>query len=135
VENKVFLRSHSRREALKILGVGIATAGSLLAVQGCESKPEPKKKTLGAEPATPTSTACGDTTPLDEAAKSMRQTLQYREQSADAAKNCSGCALYVAPAAGGKCGGCKLFAGGVNPAGYCLSYAPAAPGAASGKPG
>jgi hypothetical protein len=68
---------------------------------------------------------CKEAAPIDEASKSLRRALQYKEKSAEAGKNCAGCAQFEA-AKFGACGGCKLFTGAVNPAGHCLSYAPKA---------
>ena len=56
----------------------------------------------------------------------MRTTLQYVEKSPHADKMCKGCAQYDATKHN-PCGGCKLFAGPVQPGGHCLSFAPMAP--------
>jgi hypothetical protein len=68
---------------------------------------------------------CKDKAPIDEASKGLRRALQYKEKSAEAGKNCLGCAQYNVGTYG-DCGGCKLFTGAVNPGGHCLSYAPKA---------
>ncbi len=124
------IRRHDRRQVLKIVGVGMATATGLLALSACESKPAAKPKPMlgGGEQPAPSS-ACQDKIPVDDATKGMRTALQYKEKSDDPAKKCSGCVQYLA-AKYDNCGGCKLFAGGVNPEGFCVSYAPS-----STKPG
>ncbi len=84
-----------------------------------------------AAPAQPTAAAntgdvnCKEAAPIDETSKGLRRALQYKEKSAEAGKNCAGCAQYEA-AKYGACGACKLFTGAVNPGGHCLSYAPKA---------
>lgn len=91
---------------------------------------EPAAPADPAAPAQPTAAANGDlnckeAAPIDEASKGLRRALQYKEKSAEAGKNCAGCAQFEA-AKFGACGGCKLFTGAVNPGGHCLSYAPKA---------
>ena len=53
----------------------------------------------------------------------MRETLQYVEATADPAKTCDNCQLYVAAEAGAACGGCQIIKGPINPKGYCASWA------------
>lgn len=53
------------------------------------------------------------------------RALQYKEESDQADKKCSGCAQFEGKKYG-DCGACKLFTGAVNPNGVCLSYAPIA---------
>jgi hypothetical protein len=46
---------------------------------------------------------------------------QFKYQTKpNGAKKCSGCALFVSPAA------CKVVKGKISPNGYCMSYAPKA---------
>lgn len=91
--------------------------------------PEPAAKPP--EPGEPTAAKaggelnCKEKAPIDETSKGLRRALQYKENSAEAGKNCQGCAQYTVGTYG-DCGGCKLFTGAVNPAGHCLSYAPKA---------
>ena len=97
-----------RRRALQILGAGLGAAGGVLALAGSEAHAE----TLN----------CKNKVAVDPAAAQVRRTLQYAEKSNTPGKRCDNCAQWEA----GKykeCGGCKLFAGAVNPAGYCLSWA------------
>ncbi len=59
---------------------------------------------------------------VDAKSKQMRKTLQYKDKADDAAKACEKCAQFE-KGKYGDCGGCKLFAGPVQPAGSCLSFA------------
>ena len=96
-----------RRRMLQMLGAGLG-ATSVLALASSEARAE----TLN----------CNKQVPLDPAALQMRRSLQYKEKSNTPGKKCSNCLQYEA----GKfkeCGGCKLFGGGVNPEGTCLSWA------------
>jgi hypothetical protein len=98
-----------RRRALQILGAGLGAASGVLALTGSEAR---AAETLN----------CKTKVAIDPAAAQMRRTLQYAEKSNVPGKRCDNCAQWEA----GKykdCGGCKLFAGAVNPAGYCLSWA------------
>ena len=98
-----------RRRALRILGAGLGAAGGVLALASSEAR---AAETLN----------CKNKVPIDPAAAQVRRTLQYAEKSTVPGKRCDNCAQWEA----GKykeCGGCKLFAGAVNPAGYCLSWA------------
>jgi hypothetical protein len=121
-----------RRRVLQVIGAGLsAAAGGLVVLGGCNKS--------GGQAATGGESAgggaakggsCQDRVEVDETAAQLRKTLQYKEKSDTQEKKCSGCAQFEANKYG-DCGGCKLFAGGVNPEGVCLSYAPkAAPGAA-----
>lgn len=67
---------------------------------------------------------CKDTEGLNTAAKQLRTTLEYQDQSPHGeAKNCVNCQFYrTAPK--NECGGCTLVQGPINPAGYCNSWAP-----------
>lgn len=131
-----------RRKALTL--VGVTAAGSLLAL-ACGNNaatpptpttPTPPPTPPPATPTTPTATAtpaatgeldCKDKGPIDDASKTMRRALQYKEKTDTPEKKCSGCVQYVAAAAGAECGGCKLFTGPVNPNGVCLSWVPIKP--------
>jgi High potential iron-sulfur protein len=98
-----------RRRALRLLGAGLGAAGGLLALTGPEARADAGLN-------------CKTKVTVDPPAQQMRRTLQYAEKSNTPGKKCENCLQYEA----GKykeCGGCKLFAGAVNPAGYCLSWA------------
>jgi hypothetical protein len=97
-----------RRRALQILGAGLGAASGVLALTGRKARAAALN--------------CSKKVPMDAAAVQMRRNLQYTEKSTTPGKKCSNCAQYEA----GKykeCGGCKLFQGGVNPEGNCLSWA------------
>ncbi len=125
-----------RREALKLFGFGLTSAGALLALAGC-SKGAEQAAAPAAAPTPAAGGLCQFRVPVDEAAKQMRRNLQYREKSDDPNKHCSACSQFIAGKYG-DCGGCKLFDGGVSPGGVCLSFAPlgapAAPGAPASAP-
>jgi hypothetical protein len=126
-----------RRRALKLVGIGLTSVGGILALAGC--KKEEAAEVPAAKPTAPTGGGlCQFKVPVDEAARQMRRTLQYQEKSNQPGKKCGTCSQFEAGKYG-ECGGCKLFGGGVNPEGVCLSYAPlgapAAPGAPAAVPG
>jgi high potential iron-sulfur protein len=97
-----------RRRALQILGAGLGAVSGVLALAGTEAHAAELN--------------CKNKVPVDPTAVQMRRTLQYAEKSTAPGKKCATCAQFEA----GKykeCGGCKLFAGAVNPEGNCLSWA------------
>ncbi len=99
----------NRRRALQILGAGLGAASGVLALASTEAHAEAALN-------------CKTKIPVDPAAMQVRRNLQYKEKSEQPGKKCSNCAQFEA----GKykeCGGCKLFAGAVNPEGSCLSWA------------
>ncbi|HVP61275.1 MAG TPA: high-potential iron-sulfur protein [Myxococcaceae bacterium] len=99
----------NRRRALQILGAGLGAASGVLALASTDVHAEAALN-------------CKNKIPVDPAAVQIRRNLQYAEKSTQPGKKCSTCAQYEA----GKykeCGGCKLFAGAVNPEGSCLSWA------------
>jgi High potential iron-sulfur protein len=98
-----------RRRALQILGAGLGAVGGVLALNGPEARAQAGLN-------------CKNKVPMDPAAVQMRRTLQYTEKSITPGKKCSNCAQFEA-AKYKECGGCKLFAGAVNPEGNCLSWA------------
>lgn len=138
-----------RRQALRVLGVGM-TVGSASLWAACSEPatdakakpaappaPEAPKPTQAAaaptpvaeapKPAAPVDELCANQGVVDDASRTMRQNMQYLAKSDKPGKQCSSCAQYVANTAGGPCGTCKLFTGPVNPAGICLAYAPTQP--------
>lgn len=99
----------NRRRALQLLGAGLGAASGVLALASTDARAEAALN-------------CKNKVPVDPAAVQMRRNLQYAEKSNQPGKKCSNCAQFEA----GKykeCGGCKLFAGAVNPEGSCLSWA------------
>lgn len=93
-----------------VTGAALAGAGAILTECKKDDKPAAAKA------------ACNDTTGLSKDDIQQRTNLQYVDNSADAAKQCQGCALFIAPAAGAACGGCNLIKGPVSPTGYCTSW-------------
>jgi hypothetical protein len=64
---------------------------------------------------------CTDTTGVDPAAVALRQAQAYVDKSTTSGRNCTNCSFYQA-AADGQCGACTLFAGPINPEGYCNGW-------------
>lgn len=71
---------------------------------------------------TPDYNSCADVSMLTPEEQQIRKTLGYVNETADAAKNCANCKLYVAPASGSVCGGCTIMKGTVSPTGFCNSW-------------
>lgn len=117
-----------RREAIQMLGMGITAVG-FLAREAIAAEPKAAPKAAPAAAPAPAAAAgpesCKAAAPIDDASKSLRRALQYKEKSDQADKKCSGCAQFEGKKYG-DCGACKLFTGAVNPNGVCLSYAPIA---------
>ncbi|HAA58865.1 MAG TPA: hypothetical protein DCE42_29145 [Myxococcales bacterium] len=96
----------SRRDLLRVAAsLGVAVVGGTTLLSGCK-KSDP----------------CGDLKGVPEAQVKLRNSLQYKAQSDFAAKNCANCNLYIAPAGGSSCGGCKTFKGPVAPKGWCKMW-------------
>jgi hypothetical protein len=109
-------------QRLSLFGAAGIGASSLLAACGGG---EQQTSTPAADTPAPAAEGftCTDTSGLTEAEVTMRTQLQYVDESPDPAKVCSGCALFVAPAAGGQCGTCQVVKGPIHPDGYCTSWA------------
>lgn len=123
-----------RRRALQVIGASFTAAGGLLVLSGCNKG---GGQGAGQGAGQGGAGSCAAKIEVDETAATLRRTLQYKEKADDPAKKCSVCAQFEAERyAGLGCGGCKLFAGAVNPEGGCLSFAPkgAPPAAAGGAP-
>ena len=130
-DDKVGSKLIGRRRTLQLLGVGLATGGSLLAVGGCKDDSKGGGATSGGE--APGTSAKDCRSSVDDASKQLRRTLQYKAEAVDAAKKCKVCVQFQ-KGAYGDCGGCKLFTGPVNPEGGCLSFAPIGSDAAPAVP-
>jgi hypothetical protein len=76
----------------------------------------------GACKSEPKALSCADTTGLLPTDVQIRTTLAYVEASVEPGKACNQCQQFVAPAAAGSCGTCKVLKGPVNPTGYCKSF-------------
>lgn len=105
-----------RRHLFVLSGAALATLG--LAACGQDDKSGGADTGKTAQP----TKGKGCDAPVDAKSKQMRKTLQYVEKSPKAEKNCANCVQYIADKYG-DCGGCKLFAGPVQPKGYCASWA------------
>lgn len=95
----------SRRKLL-VRGASLPLAG--LAVLGA------------ARAAAAADTVCADPNKLDSGQLSIRESLNYVEQSKDPTKTCGGCGFLQEPTAG--CGNCMIFNGPANVNGHCDSW-------------
>jgi hypothetical protein len=66
--------------------------------------------------------ACLDVTGLTPDDAQARTALGYAEPAADQSKGCASCQQFVAPAADGACGSCKLLKGPIHPNGTCKVF-------------
>ena len=71
--------------------------------------------------------SCDDYTGVSEAELEKRKKFAYVDKSADVAKQCNACKLYLPPRTGEKCGACTLFKGPVDSSGSCTYWAPLDP--------
>ena len=110
-----------RLSALGLAGLG---AGTVLAGCGGGAEEAPE---LDTDDAVADNFSCTDTTGLTEAEVSMRETLNYVDDSPYEDRICANCQLYVAPEGGANCGGCTIIKGPVHPQGYCTSWVAKAP--------
>jgi hypothetical protein len=111
ITRKSFLKNVS------VLGVTAFGASTLITACGGGSDseaPAPEATTTPADP-------CGDVSGLSESDLNMRRTLQYVPETPNPAQRCDNCQLWIEPE-NGVCGGCTLFRGPVNPAGWCASW-------------
>lgn len=104
----------SRKELLKKGAVVGAVGAVSVALAYCKKKP--------ADSSAPAAGGCGDVSGLTQAEKDQRTQLQYTDKSPKADQPCSGCALFVAAAAGASCGTCNLVKGPISPDGWCSSW-------------
>jgi hypothetical protein len=121
-------RPLGRRHTLQLLGAGLAVGG-LFAAGGCKKD----QGSSGGDGQGASAKGAGCNTPVDEAGKTQRRTLQYVDKAVDPQKKCNACAQYV-EAQYAPCGGCKVVPGPIKPEGGCLAFAPktAAPAASPG---
>ena len=96
---------------------------------GCTKPNDNPGGSGGAGGETPKPGALSCNSPVDDASKNLRTSLQYHERAPDQTKNCVNCAQYT-EGQYGDCGGCKLIPGPVKPKGGCTSFAPKEGGAA-----
>jgi len=70
----------------------------------------------------PAALVCTDTAGLSATDVQVRTSLGYVDSSVEQGKLCSGCQQFLPPDGAGKCGGCKVIKGPINPNGYCKSF-------------
>ena len=97
----------------KLLARGAALPLAGLAVFGVS-----RAAAAGAAP------ACADPNVLDSGQMSIRESLNYVEQSKDPMKVCDGCGFLKDVK--GSCGNCDIFNGPANVSGHCDSWSPKA---------
>ena len=117
----------SRRKFIEnaMLGAGATlTMGYLVA--GCKPGDQAAAPANTAPAAGGDTFSCEDVTGLSDGDKATRTSLNYVDKTADPAKDCKGCALYLQPAGGAKCGGCSVVKGPIHPLGHCTAWAPKA---------
>ncbi|TVR03133.1 MAG: hypothetical protein EA398_06365 [Deltaproteobacteria bacterium] len=104
----------TRREfLLRAAALGAAAAAAPAIMAGCTS---------GGGGGTAGGITC-DTSGLSDAERTMRQSLNYVDQTPNPAQRCDNCQLWVEPSAAGQCGGCQLEnLGPVHPAGWCTAW-------------
>ena len=66
---------------------------------------------------------CADPELLSTGEKHMRGTLEYAENTSNAAEQCDGCQFFSTRGGEGDCGFCEILDGDVNRRGYCTSWA------------
>ena len=111
---------HSRRKFIyKCLSSGSIFFGTVIIFNSCNSKKPKAQEKKGSNSKEP----CEDLSDVSAEEIAKRQKFAYVKQSPDPERNCGNCSLHIPPVAGKDCGGCLLFKGPVNPAGYCIQYA------------
>lgn len=117
----------NRREFFKRAAVlGALAAGGVTMLSACDkggeagggkaAAPEAKGGGGGGE------LSCTDTTGLEPAQISVRESLNYVDKTEKADQDCANCVLYK-PAAEGECGGCATVPGPIHPKGWCSAWA------------
>jgi hypothetical protein len=111
---------YSRRKFIyKCFSTSSIFFGTIIILDSCDSKkPSTKEKKVSTskEP-------CEDLSEVSAEEIAKRQKFAYVKQSPDPERNCGNCSLHLPPVNGKECGGCLLFKGPVDPAGYCIQYA------------
>ena len=116
----------SRRRFVQQLSIlGALGAGTTLV--GCGGGGSSDSGDMPAEEAPmaeePASFSCMDTTGMEEADITMRNTLLYTDMSETEGQNCANCQLYVLPTEGANCGTCTTVKGPIHPEGWCSIWA------------
>ena len=115
----------TRKEFIQYCTFGLLSLGSLPLLTSCSGKEEESTPQMN-EKSSPETSAdpCGDLTGLTNAEIEVRKNFEYVAQTPDPAKRCDNCGLWVVPAEGQKCGGCKIIKGPINPDGHCTAWVP-----------
>lgn len=102
-------------------------AGAVLLLCGCGGGGGEQKEGGQAESASAGAApqSCDDLSELTAAQIEARNAFEYKEKADNPQESCHLCEFFKKPEAGQFCGGCKLFAGPVNPGGHCNSFAAA----------
>jgi hypothetical protein len=100
-------RPLSRRDVIRCLGSSVSLGAALILLPGCPVSAEG---------------VCADPAKMDSGAAALRASLNYTEQSPDAAKSCAACAFFTAGPGG--CGSCQILSGPANSKGHCDSWGP-----------
>lgn len=58
-----------------------------------------------------------------DADKAQREQMKYVAKTTNPQQRCDNCAQWVAAAAAGQCGTCKVVKGQIHPEGYCMVWA------------
>jgi hypothetical protein len=117
-DDKLNRRDFFRRAA--VLGAVAAGAGSFLSA--CE-RPEPSDPSAtDQQAAAPDDLNCEDTEGLEEQQISVRESLNYTDETPKPEQTCDNCSLYTQPEQPGTCGGCTTVPGPIHPKGWCTAW-------------
>ena len=106
-DSKIGRRDATRR-ALTVLGAAMLAPSALV---GC-----------GEEGGGGEGLTCTDTSGLEPAQLTTRESQAYTDSSANAEQNCANCRFYTAGQAD-QCGSCQVIQGPIHPDGYCNLWA------------
>ena len=107
-----------------------ACGGGEDAAEPAVEAPEPNADTAPGAAGTPAggeypvveASTCEGYDTLDEQALTLRQTLNYQDDSPEEGRYCGNCQFKQAYEADAQCLGCQLFLGPVSPGGWCQSW-------------
>ncbi len=119
---------NTRRTFLKQGVLGAITFFGGAVMIGCGGNDKPAAETPAEAPGNKSSTAAPadpcDINALTEEDIKKRQSLGYIDETEIREKKCKTCQLYIPSSDTRPCAGCSLFAGPVEPDGYCFYWAP-----------
>ena len=98
---------------------GVMLAGAMLLLPASENKAGNGGASAGSGAK---KTDCSDTSMLSEAEMQTRTSLKYVDKTADPAKKCSNCKLFLKKS---PCNGCTVVKGPIAAEGFCTAWAPA----------